>query len=91
MAYTGLRTSGVCLASIDTLGRAWTTACVGQIGSLRDSFGIVYSTGWHNGGPSEDPAGYGLKFAEQDRDRYFDPTWTAVVLILGDGPEVTIH
>lgn len=38
------------------------------------------ATGWHNGGPSETPAGYGIKFTADDRDRHFDPAWESVVL-----------
>lgn len=31
-------------------------------------------------GPSQTPAGYGIKFTADDRDRHFDPAWESVVL-----------
>jgi hypothetical protein len=42
------------------------------------------ASGWHGGGavPSE-PAGYGLKFEGRDRDKYFDRSWSTVIIELG--------
>ncbi len=51
----------------------------------------MHTTGWHNGGRPEDPGGYGLKFVQRDRDRYFDRDWPEVVLQLDGGDEVTIE
>jgi hypothetical protein len=51
------------------------------------SLGTMLATGWHNGGTPEDAAGYGLKFSKEDRDRYFDPEWSSV-LIECEGGEV---
>lgn len=45
----------------------------------------MLATGWHNGGAGDDPAGYGLKFFAHDRDKYFDPTWESIVLVLDGG------
>lgn len=42
------------------------------------------ATAWHNGGHPTEAAGYGIKFTEQDRDRYFRPEWKEVVLELDD-------
>jgi hypothetical protein len=44
----------------------------------------VRATAWHNGGPPASAAGYGIKFSEADRDRYFRREWTEVVLDLGN-------
>lgn len=38
------------------------------------------ATGWHNGRSPETPAGYGIRFTPDDRDRHFDPAWESVVL-----------
>jgi hypothetical protein len=48
----------------------------------------MYATAWHNGGPPREPAGYGLKFAKVDRDRYFTADWESIVLEL-EGAEPT--
>ena len=48
----------------------------------------MMASGWQGGsaGPNE-PAGYGIKFAADDRDRYFDQSWDHVVVDLdGVGP-----
>lgn len=50
----------------------------------------MYATGWHNGSRPDDPAGYGLKFVERDREKYFNRSWTDVRIALDHGPEVTI-
>jgi hypothetical protein len=50
----------------------------------------MYATAWHNGGPPRDPAGYGLKLMDRDRDRYFDSTWKTVILELDGGEAATI-
>ena len=51
----------------------------------------VHATGWHNGGPPHDPAGYGLKFVGRDRDRYFDESWSNVILELEGAEAVSIQ
>ena len=48
----------------------------------------MYATAWHNGGPPREPAGYGLKLAKVDRDRYFVSDWDDIVLEL-EGAEAT--
>ncbi len=50
----------------------------------------MYATGWHNGSERDDPTGYGLKLAPRDRDKYFDSSWTEVVLAFDGGGEVSI-
>ena len=45
----------------------------------------VRATAWHNGGPPSAPAGYGIKFSTQDRDRHFDPKWSAVTIEMEGG------
>lgn len=42
----------------------------------------MHATAWHNGGSPLDPAGYGIKFTEQTRDKHFDPAWETVILEL---------
>ena len=56
----------------------------------RDSFDTVHATGWHNGGPPLEAAGYGLKFVARDRDKYFSDEWADVVLDLEGGGDATI-
>jgi hypothetical protein len=51
---------------------------------------VVYATAWHNGQPSRDPAGYGLKFVARDRDQAFDSEWTEMVLELEGAEPVTL-
>lgn len=46
-------------------------------------------TGWSNGRGSRTGAGYGLRVRRADRDRYFDPEWSSVELVLGRD-EVTV-
>ncbi|MGP0031667.1 MAG: hypothetical protein ACLPVF_14315 [Acidimicrobiales bacterium] len=50
----------------------------------------MYATAWHNGGAPREPAGYGLKFAKVDRDRYFESDWEHIVLELEDAEPATI-
>jgi hypothetical protein len=52
-------------------------------------FDVVYATGWHNGHPSHEAAGYGLKLTKADRDRYFDRTWQEVELQFVSDQSVT--
>jgi len=50
---------------------------------------LMMANGWHNGGAdATQPAGYGIKFSADDRDRYFDDSWDHVVVNL-DGAEPT--
>jgi len=51
---------------------------------------MVRASGWHNGGPPREPAGYGIKFTPADRDHHFDPEWAEVILELDGGPEVVV-
>lgn len=56
----------------------------------------MLATGWHNGAAPLNPAGYGIKFLARDRDAFFDPEWTFVVVDLESSePEgtksVTLH
>src|SRR5688500_7342304 len=44
----------------------------------------MHATGWHNGGPDYEAAGYGLKFTAADRDREFNRDCAEIVLELGD-------
>jgi hypothetical protein len=50
----------------------------------------MYATAWHNGGDAREPAGYGLKVTAADRDRYFDSSWTSVIVDLGDSSTAEI-
>jgi hypothetical protein len=50
----------------------------------------VYATAWHNGGPPREPAGYGLKFVDRDRDVAFDREWTEIVLECEGADAVTL-
>jgi hypothetical protein len=45
----------------------------------------VHATGWHGGGDSDEPGGYGLKLTELERDRNFDRTWDHVLIDLDNG------
>ena len=45
------------------------------------------ATAWSNGSARNSGAGYGLKISRQDRDRFFDHRWSAIVLCPpGQGP-----
>lgn len=50
----------------------------------------MYATAWHNGGAPRDPAGYGLKLVDRDRDRYFDSEWKEIILELEGTEPVTL-
>jgi hypothetical protein len=50
----------------------------------------MYATAWHNGGEPREPAGYGLKFAKVDRDRYFESEWDDIVLELESAGSITL-
>lgn len=42
--------------------------------------------GWNNGSPdNRSGAGYGIRITKRDRDRYFEKTWTFVIINLGNG------
>lgn len=45
-------------------------------------------TAWKNGTPSPTGAGYGVKLAASDRDRFFDRNWKSVCLLLEGSPDV---
>ncbi len=52
-----------------------------------DTVRMFRATAWSNGSPHDSGAGYGLKVSQQDRDRFFDQGWSAIVLHLrGQGP-----
>ena len=42
----------------------------------------MLATAWSNGSPRRSGAGYGLKISRQDRDRFFDQSWSTVVIHL---------
>jgi hypothetical protein len=46
--------------------------------------------GWHNGRPTDEPGGYGLRLTPGDRDRNFDTEWTSVDVELDGGPTVAV-
>jgi hypothetical protein len=48
------------------------------------------ATAWNNGSHHTSGAGYGLRISEEDRDRFFDPDWTAAVLDLGGEADVEV-
>lgn len=41
------------------------------------------ATGWSNGAPLVTGAGYGVRISRADRDLYFDPSWSQIVVELG--------
>jgi hypothetical protein len=48
------------------------------------------ATAWSNGSPRGSGAGYGLKISRQDRDRFFDQKWPAIVLHLPEQDPVRV-
>jgi hypothetical protein len=50
----------------------------------------VRATAWHGGGSPRLPGGYGIKFTERDRDKYFHPDWTDVVIDLQGGESARV-
>jgi hypothetical protein len=52
----------------------------------------VRAVGWQGGSAERRlPAGYGIKFTPADRDRYFEPSWTHVIVELEDGPVIEVR
>ncbi len=51
---------------------------------------MVRATGWHSGVPAMDPAGYGLRFSEQDRNRHFDKGWSEVIVEMEGETSTTV-
>jgi hypothetical protein len=47
------------------------------------------ATAWNNGSHSSSAAGYGLRIAQEDRDRLSDRDWPNVVFELGGEVEAT--
>jgi len=45
-------------------------------------------SGWSNGSPNNmTGSGYGLRLSKKDRDQYFNPSWSSVIINLHDlGP-----
>lgn len=41
---------------------------------------MIRATAWSNGSARDSGAGYGLKISRQDRDRFFDRSWSTIVL-----------
>lgn len=50
----------------------------------------MHATAWHNGVPTNEPAGYGIKFTAADRDRVFHKAWNDVVLDLEASGSVVV-
>jgi hypothetical protein len=48
------------------------------------------ATGWHGGGSTTDPGGYGIRFSAQDRQKHFDPLWETVILEMDGDRSTTI-
>lgn len=48
-------------------------------------------TAWSNGSPRESGAGYGLKLAIDDRDRYFERSWEGVTVVFPDGRKTDVN
>lgn len=49
-------------------------------------------TGWNNGSPNnESGAGYRIRIASQDREKYFKKSWSLVTIELGNGDSVDIR
>jgi len=44
-------------------------------------------TVWNNGNYHDNGNGYGIKVRKEDRDRYFDKTWTHINIVLIEGAE----
>ena len=47
----------------------------------------LIATAWNNGKYHSSGTGYGLKLQAQDRDRYFQKDWKAIILELKGDPE----
>ena len=48
-------------------------------------------TAWNNGANHASGAGYGLKVARTDRDRFFRKTWKSVVIVLPNDDEFDVN
>ena len=48
-------------------------------------------TAWNNGSHHASGAGYGLKVAHTDRDRFFQKSWKSVVIVLPNGEEFDVN
>ena len=50
---------------------------------------VIRAIAWTNGSQRSSGAGYGIKISRHDRDRFFDPSWSAIVLQLpGQDPVI---
>jgi len=49
------------------------------------------ATAWNNGSHHKSGAGYGLKLAAPDRDRYFKRCWKSICIRLPNGLEVEVN
>ena len=45
---------------------------------------MIRVTAWNNGAHNQTGSGYGLKIAREDRDRYFDKSWSSIFITLPD-------
>lgn len=50
----------------------------------------MHATAWSNGQPLPSGAGYGIRVSSQDRDRYFDRSWSQIRLDLGEAESVAV-
>src|SRR2546421_12951737 len=50
----------------------------------------MWVTAWSNGQPRASGAGYGLRVARADRDRYFKRGWSKVQLLFNDGDAASV-
>jgi hypothetical protein len=51
----------------------------------------MFATAWNNGKHHRSGAGYGLKIAAADRDRYFRREWGTVQLRIGSAPPIVVN
>ena len=53
---------------------------LGETFSHHEVFAMMTVTAWKNGTPSPSGAGYGVRLAAEDRDRYFQRDWETIEL-----------
>lgn len=64
-----------------------------EIHSLRSGYreSKVIVTGWSNGSATETGAGYGIRIARGDRDRFFQRDWPSVTIRFEGGGEAEVR
>jgi hypothetical protein len=54
------------------------------------TYPTLWATGWSNGNPTKNGAGYGLRISKDDRDQFISPDASAVIVEMPNGKQIEV-